>query len=199
MLNKLVRVAVLFACICLSAQAADGPVPPGNAAAPTTSLLDEFSRLMAQTRGGAGRDTVPPDGNVQTSEVIRDSGLQAELEKAVLQYQIGSMEQRHRALEWQHYSGIAIFVVVVVVVLCGLVFSGLQFRASLRQVPTGPRISESDPLIAGTRTDVEFSAKGIRVSSPVIGILILTISLVFFYLYLVHVYPINEISSVVPR
>jgi len=31
------------------------------------------------------------------------------------------------------------------------------------------------------------------VSSPVLGVVILVISLAFFYLYLVHVYPISEL------
>jgi hypothetical protein len=31
------------------------------------------------------------------------------------------------------------------------------------------------------------------VSSPVLGVVILGLSLMFFYLYLLHVYPINEL------
>jgi hypothetical protein len=42
-------------------------------------------------------------------------------------------------------------------------------------------------------TEFEASAKGIKVSSPVLGVIILVISLAFFYLYLVYVYPISEI------
>jgi hypothetical protein len=41
------------------------------------------------------------------------------------------------------------------------------------------------------KTDIEFSGKGIKVSSPVLGVVILAISLGFFYLYLRHVYPIE--------
>lgn len=40
---------------------------------------------------------------------------------------------------------------------------------------------------------VELSTSGIKVSSPVLGVIILALSLAFFYLYLVYVYPIKEI------
>jgi hypothetical protein len=36
-------------------------------------------------------------------------------------------------------------------------------------------------------------ASGIKVSSPVLGVVILVISLAFFYFYLVYVYPIENI------
>jgi hypothetical protein len=39
-------------------------------------------------------------------------------------------------------------------------------------------------------TDIDINPKGIKISSPVLGVIILTISLAFFYLYLKSVYPI---------
>jgi hypothetical protein len=42
-------------------------------------------------------------------------------------------------------------------------------------------------------TQFEANFKGIKVSSPVLGVIILTLSLLFFYLYLVYVYPITEV------
>ena len=42
-------------------------------------------------------------------------------------------------------------------------------------------------------TSFSASATGISVSSPVLGVIILVISLAFFYLYLVYVYPISEL------
>lgn len=42
-------------------------------------------------------------------------------------------------------------------------------------------------------TQLEASLQGIRVSSPVLGVIILALSFLFFYLYLKYVYPINEI------
>jgi hypothetical protein len=42
------------------------------------------------------------------------------------------------------------------------------------------------------RSEFSFSKDGFRISSPVLGLMILVVSLGFFYLYLVYVYPIND-------
>ena len=41
-------------------------------------------------------------------------------------------------------------------------------------------------------TQLEVSAKGIVVNSSVMGVIILALSLAFFYLYLVYIYPITD-------
>lgn len=54
-----------------------------------------------------------------------------------------------------------------------------------------PTLSEnsSDPVSV---TKIEASLQGIKVSSPVLGVIILIISLLFFYLYLIFVYPVKD-------
>jgi hypothetical protein len=50
-------------------------------------------------------------------------------------------------------------------------------------------------LSAGGRaraSPIELSTGGLKISSPVLGVIILGLSLAFFYLYLVYVYPIAE-------
>ena len=42
-------------------------------------------------------------------------------------------------------------------------------------------------------TELSLSLREVKVRSPVLGVIILTISLAFFYLYLVHVYPIRNV------
>ena len=42
-------------------------------------------------------------------------------------------------------------------------------------------------------TQFEVSAKGIVINSSVLGVVILGLSLAFFYLYLVYVYPIQDV------
>jgi hypothetical protein len=46
---------------------------------------------------------------------------------------------------------------------------------------------------AGLATRFEISAKGLVVNSSVLGVIILTLSIAFFYLYLVYVYPIQNV------
>jgi hypothetical protein len=79
----------------------------------------------------------------------------------------------------------------------GVYFSGVQFHSSLRHKNAPPVIKEG-ALQAVTvdqhdMTEIEASLKGIRVSSPVLGVLILIISFLFFYLYLIYVYPIVDV------
>ena len=77
---------------------------------------------------------------------------------------------------------VSFLVVVISLVAVGIFFSWLQFRQGLKA--EGGLASE---------TTFEASGTGIKVSSPVLGVIILTISLGFFYLYLVYVFPIEEI------
>lgn len=49
------------------------------------------------------------------------------------------------------------------------------------------------PAADPTVTEFSASLKGLSVKSPVLGVITLAISLAFFYLYLVFVYPIEDI------
>jgi hypothetical protein len=121
--------------------------------------------------------------------------------------------------EWQLLSSRLIFVVVLALVSAGLYFAAVQFRIAMRAaarrvdavltaVPTaGPTVMPTavpsatppappsaapDPAtVLGTQLEV--SAKGVVVNSSVMGVIILALSLAFFYLYLVHVYPIKDV------
>ena len=85
--------------------------------------------------------------------------------------------------EWQLFSSRVIFATVIMLVGSGVVFAAIQFRAGLKR----PRVA------APEATEIDLSAGSVKVSSPVLGVIILVISLGLFYLYLVYVYPISEI------
>jgi hypothetical protein len=89
--------------------------------------------------------------------------------------------QANRVFNWQLITSKIIFIIVNLIVLSGIWFSGVQFYSSLRK---GEKAEESKFVISG---------KGVSISSSVLGLLILILSIVFFYLYLVHVYPIKPI------
>lgn len=93
---------------------------------------------------------------------------------------------RLKVFRWQSLSTIIIFYTVLLLVFAGIVFSGIQFYKSMK-VATDKNGQPDQPL-----TEFEASTSGIKVSSPVLGVILLVISLAFFYLYLVHVYPIQE-------
>jgi len=76
--------------------------------------------------------------------------------------------------------------VVIFLGVMGLYLSCLQLRAEVRRRALGEGGQES-------LTTIEAGTTGFNVSSPVLGVILLAISLMLFCLYLVHVYPIDEI------
>ena len=99
-------------------------------------------------------------------------------------YKSSGLQHRSRVFEWQLFSSKVIFLVVLVLVSVGIVFAAIQFRIGLKR-------KKSEAPDAATEIDI--SPAGIKMSSTVLGVIILVISLAFFYLYLVYVYPISEI------
>lgn len=102
-------------------------------------------------------------------------------------YRTSGMKHRGRVFEWQLFSAKIIFVVVIVLVFAGIYFAAVQFHAGLARGDKGKDSKETD------RTEIEASMKGFKVSSPVLGVIVLMISLGFFFLYLKHVYPIEDV------
>ncbi len=83
---------------------------------------------------------------------------------------------------------------VIIIVFFGLIFSGIQFYISLQTSLAGKKAqnAEAAPNPSPEVAEFEASLQGVKVKSSVLGIIILSISLAFFYLYLAHVYPIFE-------
>lgn len=109
------------------------------------------------------------------------------LKSALSQYNLFGLEHRKRSLQWNLTSTIIIFWSVIFLVLCGIIFAGIQFYSSLYS-----KNKPGDP-VQSLATNLEANMQGIKVSSPVLGVIILMISMLFFYLYLKYVYPITEI------
>ncbi len=99
------------------------------------------------------------------------------------EYRIFGYNHRQKVFAWQLVSSKVIFFAVLFLVLAGIYFSYMQFHKALLAGEAGN---------ADLKTDLEASPQGIKVSSPVLGVIILAISLIFFYLYLLYVYPVAE-------
>jgi hypothetical protein len=112
------------------------------------------------------------------------------LQKAYIDYKIFQMKNNQENFEWNLKSTIIIFWMVIFLVFSGIAFSGIQFYRAT--------INRKDLLKGDTQnelnTNIEASMQGIKISSPVLGIIILTLSLAFFYLYLIYVYPIIQLN-----
>jgi hypothetical protein len=102
--------------------------------------------------------------------------------QAYYDYHRWGLRLRQRSYEWQLQSSKIIFVVVLLLVGLGIYFAWVQFHVDIvRGTPPAQIVSE---ITAGK--------EGLRVSSPVLGVIILVLSLLFFYLYLAFVYPITQ-------
>ena len=110
------------------------------------------------------------------------------------EYRADGYAYRSRLFEWQLLSSRAIFVVVLALVGAGMYFAAVQFRAAM--VGARQQAGGNAPSAAGETalaTKLEVSAKGVVVNSSVLGVIILALSLAFFHLYLVYVYPIQNV------
>ena len=134
-------------------------------------------------------------------------------------YRANGYSYRSRVFEWQLLSSKVIFAAVIVLVGAGIYFAHVQFRVAIGAM-TRPAVREvsgaaheasqavAPSASAGAapptrapdygqttafNTQLEFSEKGFSLSSPVLGVVILGLSLAFFYLYLVYVYPITNV------
>ncbi len=126
------------------------------------------------------------NSTIKTLEVLyRDDTL---FKHALRDYHLFGLRHRQQSLQWNLNSGIIIFWCVIILVFAGIAFAGVQFYKSMYRA----KGNIDDPNL-NLNTAFEANLQGFKVTSPVLGVIILLISLMFFYLYLVYIYPITEI------
>jgi large-conductance mechanosensitive channel len=123
--------------------------------------------------------------------------LENQSAKEIHEYNKWVFENRKSIFEWQQFSGKVIFCVVNFLVLTGVAFSGIQFFIAMRQLTKRKRISKTTNVEENEilPTTLKASISGIEVSSSILGVIVLIVSFLFFYLYLVYVYPIVFVSE----
>jgi lysylphosphatidylglycerol synthetase-like protein (DUF2156 family) len=132
-----------------------------------SSSLKESLSMFSNPEGGK---TIVEFDSLTKSKYLES--YQGYLNNNMMNYQ-----HSQKVFKWQLTSSKLIFITVIILVMAGIVFSGLQFKKGT----------------SDSRTELEFSKDGFKVSSSILGVIILVISLVFFYLYLVYVYPIEKV------
>ena len=100
------------------------------------------------------------------------------LAQAIEAYQIWSLDHRRNTLQLQTIKGTILFFIVLAVVGFGLYLSFLQFQKSDKSEAT-----------------LKLGTAGIEVSSSVLGVIILTFSTAFLYLYLENVFQIDILGQ----
>jgi hypothetical protein len=150
-------------------------------------ILDEMRKDIQKSSAFPDSILVPPSPAQQ--QLFNDSTQAIYLESmyAYYEYRVSGFKHRKKVFAWQLFSSKLIFWSVLMLVFSGICFSAIQFYKSIRKEQAG------EDAVPESITEFEASAKGIKVTSPVLGVIILVISLAFFYLYLVYVYPIKEI------
>jgi hypothetical protein len=190
------------------------PRPPSRVAG---FIRDDSARAgQGPNLGGADKNPVQvPPGRKDIGLPARTQGIESdsltnEFYLAALRAEytdyIDAMSHRRRVFTMQLWSSVIIFVVVLVMVSIGLWFSYIQFQHAM----THPRvILVTPPAVPGVpapapapapgeempETNLKVSTTGFEVSSRVLGVIILMISFLFFYLYIQYVYPIHELTS----
>lgn len=161
---------------------------------PQDKTVDQILQEMKQERQLSATPSIPDSiitpPTFAQQQLFDDStmAIYQDAMYAYYEYRVSGFEHRKQVFAWQLYSSKLIFWCVLLLVFCGICFSGIQFYKSIRKEQAGGESTTADSV-----TEFEASAKGIKVTSPVLGVIILVISLAFFYLYLVYVYPIREI------
>ena len=115
-----------------------------------------------------------------------------------LAYQKFNLIHWKRSFAWQYYSSIVIFILVVMIVLFGLYLSYYQFSLVSNMIKKNEERNDKIKLdttnIEILKADLEIHKDGVKISTAVVGLVILVISIVFFFLYLKFVYPIHMLS-----
>ena len=168
--------AALLAIALLLLSVAPTHTQPASEPEPTREQLQtQISILLDQIKALQA-------ANATTQAVSIDPDLRSaylEAKKKEYEYVTKVMQLNIEAFNAQRWSAYAILFLVVVVVISGISFSGFQLWKSIS--------------VAGVQTtnELELSASKVRVTSSVVGIIVLMISLAFLYIYTVQIYQIR--------
>jgi Ca2+/H+ antiporter len=163
-------------------------------------LFLSYAACLAQgqepdTTGLGNAISIPSITNSQQSDSV-SSFTQRQVDSVnqiKVEYTKFAYAYRIKLYNWQLTSSKYIFAVVVIIVLIGLYLSYLQFNLSTKKVIKSIQKADEKFTESPAPTNkLEINKDGIKVDSAVIGLVILTISIVFFFLYLKFVFPIND-------
>ena len=130
----------------------------------------DFEAIRASADASEERAALPEPAVPTAGEEL--AALRLQRQKWVFDYE-------RRAFEWHDLTSRVIFFLVMGIILSGIILAFIQFKIGLDED------KEPQP------TQIKFGQTGVEISSSVMGILILVISLAFFYLYLTKVYELT--------
>ena len=160
---------LLLSTAQIHAQPAKEPEPTREQLQTQISILLDQIKALQATNATTQATSIDPDLH----------SAYVEAKKKEYEYLTKVMALNIEAFNAQRWSAYAILFLVVVVVISGISFSGFQLWKSIS--------------VAGVQTsnELELSASKVRITSSVVGIVVLTISLAFLYIYTMQVYQIR--------
>ncbi len=116
-------------------------------------------------------------------------------------------DYERRGWEWHLLSTQLLFGVVLLIVAFGLYITYAQFRRDYSgwqppaapdkagtPTPTADAAETPAPRPLPAATTLKLSPAGLEVTSQIVGLIVLALSLAFFFLYVKEVYPIREVE-----
>ena len=100
-----------------------------------------------------------------------------------------------RGWEWHLFSTQFLFVMVMAIVIFGLWLTHTQFQRDYMPHDGAPSPSPApSPAPAPAPSTFKLGPAGLELTSQVVGLLVLAISVAFFYFYVKEVYPMREVE-----
>jgi len=173
----------------------------------TSKGLDAVKKIFLQELNGNGKTRAWDSINMAHGQQLLNEQFKTQMaqerdNQRTFEDNDYAMKHRWRSFDFQFFASEIIFLLVILIVLTGIIFSGIQFRYTLKNLQLKEKILDTakhndagQQAIDLLKTDLELGKEGIKVNSSVLGVIILVISIAFFYLYLIYVYPINYIAS----
>ncbi|HEY8188185.1 MAG TPA: hypothetical protein VIF64_19105 [Pyrinomonadaceae bacterium] len=180
-------IGAMVECVVPEKLIAQESQPQTAEGSPDLPTREERIKRLGSYRAKGGQDLALPEAPDSQGLAKETQERFQETLRAYYDYRRSGYDHRRSVFEWQLISSRIIFVVVLILVFAGIYFAAIQFHYGLR--PRGTRKEEERT----EATEFVFSLKEFKVRSPVLGVIVLTLSLGFFYLYLVYVYPIENV------
>ncbi len=162
------------------------PAKSNTAAAKSEATAAKSEAPSAKSDAATAKPDAPPTFVEADSPRVRQSNDD---------YAVWRNEYLRRLYENQLRESWIIFVLVLLLVFAGLFFSWLQFQHAflLSKVVKSSAATQVDPNATPNSTpdEVTFGKDGVVIKSAYLGVIILVISMAFFFLYIKYVYLIT--------
>jgi hypothetical protein len=196
----MVRASRAASCLCAAGLLAVSTAVYAPQNTPARASFEDLARSAAAEDPGA-----QPSCGGYTGAAKESCEAYA---KAAFDHQAWQLRYRERAYEAHHLYTMWVFVLVCALVALGMYLSLREFNldsrrreALIARLAKRLKVRDEGDADAGAApsTTLGIDTSGVKVTSPVLGVIILVVSMGFFYLYLKTVYPINEVTEPAAR